>query len=903
MFCQTRLPRCAQSHLAVAGMFVFAAIALGQAPPKTVTSTIVAQAQKDAHPFATRKWAPSLQSDLVASPSSRAEVLSGVVLDPSGALIIGAQVTLQAKDTTKKKSTTTDRKGEFHFDRVIPGEYEITVQCEGFQPWRRSLTVEARLPAPMRIEMQLARLNQKLTVSGSNGQLSTSASENADVIKLDQRLLSSLPIQGNDVVGAVTKMMGPEAQAPGGVQIIVNGLPLSDVKVPASAIQEIKINKDPYSALYSSPGQKRIEIKTKSGSQQHHGSAEVLYDSSLLNARNTFATERPPERLVYYGGSLSGPIGKSKKATYMVNAERDSDDMQATVYAQTPSGTVSQNYPTPFASTYFSGVLDWQPKEAHHLSFRYSYYGSSYDGKNVGGLNLPETAANSSSQNHYIFIADRSVLTPNLLNELSLRLISSDNSTQSMLPGQPSIVVLGAFTGGGAQQNSHEMLDYFQLTDIVSLSHGRHLVKAGVNVPAFTRWGLNDQSNFGGTFQFSSLQDYEQGKPFSFVQNQGDGRLLFWQKELGFFVQDEVRLRHNLSVSFGLRYDWQNYVSNLRNFAPRFSFAYAPGKSSKTVLRGGAGVFYRMTGGGAIMDMLRYDGHTLLQYVVSNPGYPDPFGLGGVAQALPSSIVQFAPHLRLPYVLQYGFSLERQLARSTTFTAAYIGMQGIDQFLSRDINAPLPPNYLQRPDPAIATLRQIESSGRMERNALSLSLNSSIGHILSGGVQYALGRSMDNTGGIDWFPANQYNMAGEWGRSNFDIRNSFSFYGTVNMPKVVRLGTILSIESGRPYTETTGTDVYGTTFSNARPLGVARNTLQGPGAISLDVRLAREFALRDHKANGAGGPSLTLGLDAFNVLNHTNLRQPVGELTSPFFGQSIAAGPPRRLQLSLRFQF
>ncbi|MEJ2007466.1 MAG: TonB-dependent receptor [Acidobacteriota bacterium] len=751
--------------------------------------------------------------------------------------------------------------------------------------------------------MQLARLNQKLTVSSSNGQLGTSASENADVIKLNQRVLSSLPIQGNDVVGAVTKMMGPGAQAPGGVQIVVNGIPLSDPKVPASAIQEIKINKDPYSALYSSPGQKRVEITTKTGSQHYHGSADVLYDSSRLNARNAFATERPPEQLVYYGGSLSGPVGKSKKATFMINGERDSDDMQATVYAQTPSGTVSQNYPTPFTSTYFSSVVDWQPKEAHQLSFRYNYYGSSYDGKNVGGLSLPESAANNSGQNHYISVADRSVLTKNLVNELSLRLISSDNSTQSALPGQPSIVVLGAFTGGGAQQSSYEMLRYLQLTDILSWSHERHVVKVGLNVPALTRWNINDQSNFGGTFQFSSLQDYEQGKPFSFVQNQGDGRLVFWQKELGLFAQDEVRLRHNLSVSIGLRYDWQNYVSNLLNFAPRFSFAYAPGKSTKTVLRGGAGVFYQMTGGEAIMDRLRYDGNTLLQYVVSNPGYPNPFGLGGVAQALPSSIVQFAPHLRLPYVIQYGFSLERQLTRSTTFTAAYIGMQGIDQFLSQDINAPLPPNYVERPNPAIATLRQIESSGRMKGSALKLSLNSSLGHIFSGGAQYELGRSMDNTGGIDWFPANQYNMAGEWGRSNFDIRNSFSFYGTVNMPKLLRFGTIMTIESGRPYTETTGTDVYGTTFSNARPPGVARNMLNGPGGISLDVRLAREFALHGHKSNGAGGPSLALGVDAFNVLNHTNLREPVGDLTSPFFGQSIAAGPPRRLQLSLRFQF
>ena len=874
-----------------------------QSPPKTVTSTVVRQGQKTGSPLAGREVRRSLQSNLPGSPSSAAEVISGVVLDPSGALIVGAQVMMQTRGTTKKRFTTTDRKGEFHFDGVIPGDYEITVQSEGFQLWRRSLTVEVRSPKPMRIEMQLARLNEKLTVSGSNGQLSTSASENADVINLDQQSLNFLPILGNDVVGAVKTLMGPGAQVPGAVQIDVDGVPLSDIKMPVSAIKEVKINKDPYSALYSSPGQKRIEITTKTGSKEYHGSLDAQYRGHQLNARNAFATEQPPEQRVYYGGALSGPLGKTKKTTFMVNGERDNNDMQAIVYAQTPSGTVSQNFPTPFTATYFTGVVDRQLNENNQLSLRYSYYGESYDGSNVGGLNLPETAENSSSQNHYLFLTDRAVLTNSLVNELSLRLMSMDNSTQSVLPGHPSIVVLGAFTGGGAQQTMRETRNYLQLADILSWSHGKHLVKAGVSVPAFTRRGLDDQSNFGGTFQFSSLQDYEQGTPFSFVQNQGNGRLVFWQKELGFFAQDEIRLRDNLSVSFGLRYDWQNYVSNLVNFAPRFSFAYAPGKSRKTVLRGGAGVFYQMTGGGAIMDMLRYDGNTLLQYVVSNPGYPNPFGLGGAAQALPSSIVRFAPHLRLPYVIQYSLGLERRLTRSTTFTAIYTGMQGFDQFLSQDVNAPLPPNYVDRPNPAIATLRQIGSSGRMEARSLKLSLNSSIGHTFSGGAQYQLGRSMDNTDGIDWFPANQYNMAGEWGRSSFDVRNSFRIYGTVNMPKLLRFGTIMSIESGRPYTETTGTDVYGTTFSNARPLGVARNTLAGPGGISLDVRLAREFALRSHKANGAGEPSLTLRLDAFNAINHTNLHTPVGELTSPFFGQSISAGPPRRLQLSLGLQF
>lgn len=896
MFRQTRVLQAARWFLVAAGAFALAPVVLSQTPAKGMASASLAPV-----PGAGLRGGTAVSSTPNTSPGIAAGVVSGVVLDPSGGVIVGAHVALQAASGKVHKSATTNRRGEFQFSEMAPGDYQIEVRRSRFQTWRRKIVLKGGSHVLLRVEMQLAPLNQHLTVSESNGRLSASASENADVVTLDQQSLGSLPIQGNDVVGAITKIMGPALQAGGDVQVLVDGLPLSSVELPASQITEVRINKDPYSALYSSPGQKRIEIRTKTGSRHLHGSAHVQYRGSALNARNAFATRRPFERHVYFGGAISGPIGNGKKTSFSADAERYIDDIQATVYAQVPSGTVSENYPTPYRGTFVSGVVTHKVKENNTMSLRYSYYATSYDGKNVGGLDLPEAAANYDSRNHYFTLSDQAVLTGNLLNQLSLRLVSSDDSTQSALSGRPGIVVLGAFTGGGAQQSLHQTSNYVQLADILSWSHGNNLVKAGVNVPTITRWGLDDRSNFDGTFQFSSLQDYEKGKPFSFVQNQGNGRLVFWQKEFGLFAQDEIRLRPNFSVAFGLRFDWQNYMPNWKNFAPRISFAYAPGGSGKTVLRGGAGIFYQMTGSGAIMDMLRYNGRTLRQYVISNPGYPDPLAPGSAAQALPSSIVQFSPTLRLPYILQYSLALERKLTRSTTLTVKYTGLRGFDQFLSRDINAPLLSNYTERPNPAIAMLRQIESSGRMERNAVELSLYSSMGRFFSGEMEYTFARCFDNTDGIGWFPANQYSMAGEWGRCKHDMRNSFSLYGTVTVKKWFRFGTILSARSGLPYTETVGTDIYGTSFSNARPPGISRNSLQGPGALSLDAHLARDFSVGGRK--GHGDPTLSFAVDAFNVLNHVNYGQPVGVLTSPLFGTSVSSARARRLQLSLGFKF
>jgi hypothetical protein len=134
------------------------------------------------------------------------------------------------------------------------------------------------------------------------------------------------------------------------------------------------------------------------------------------------------------------------------------------------------------------------------------------------------------------------------------------------------------------------------------------------------------------------------------------------------------------------------------------------------------------------------------------------------------------------------------------------------------------------------------------------------------------------------------------------------FYGAFTTPKSISLGASLSVRSGQPYTMTTGTDDYGTTFANDRPAGVPRNSLEGPWATTLNLRLGKVFNLvtaktGKRKKEEKTGLSATVAVDAFNVLNHVNFGRPVGNLSSPFFGHSISAGSPRRLQMLIRFQF
>jgi len=224
------------------------------------------------------------------------------------------------------------------------------------------------------------------------------------------------------------------------------------------------------------------------------------------------------------------------------------------------------------------------------------------------------------------------------------------------------------------------------------------------------------------------------------------------------------------------------------------------------------------------------------------------------------------------------------------------------------VNAPLPPFYAVRPDPGFAVVRQIESSGRLdessgrlESHSLDISLRGNVTRFFSGLIQYTLARAYNNTSGINSFPANNYDLSGEWGRADFDQRHRFNMLGTIKPGKLFNLGLGISLNTGRPYSLTTGRDDYRVGTATARPAGVGRNTLQGPGYAEYDLRWSREFRLSPPKNEVP--QTITFSFDAFNVLNHVNYTSYVGNLSSPLFGHAVAALPPRRLQLSTRFNF
>jgi hypothetical protein len=831
----------------------------------------------------------------------------GTVTDQSGASIPGAVVSARQRGKSAARTTTTDESGSFQFSAVPTGAFDLEVKSEGFTPATVPVTVSGRSPAPLRVALSLAGVRQELTVTEAAAQVSTQASENLDVITLDRQALDNLPIFDQNYVAAMSQFLDPGSIGTGGVTLVVNGMEQKNIGVSASAIQQVKINQNPYSAEFSRPGRGRIEVLTKPSSQAYHGAFNFLFRDNHLNARDPFAATRPPEQRRIYEGSLIGPLGRSGKNSFLLSVNREEQDLQAIVFAYTPQGILRQNTANPQRGLELSAGVTHAFTDTHVASFRGSYRDMTEQNRGVGGFTLPQAGVNTQDREDELYYNDSFVISPKVLNQFRI-LVGRQHTPTTSVSNDPAIVVPGSFIGGGAQADRLQTENHMSLNEIVSWSAGKHDIRAGINVPDISRRGLNDYTNFGGTYSFSTLQDYLAGRPYSLVQQQGNGHVVFLEVVAGTFVQDEYRLRPNLTISTGLRYDWQNFIHDNNNFSPRMSFAYAPGKSRKTVLRGGAGLFYDRTGAGPIFDLERYNGLRLRQVVLSNPAYPaslDSLSLSGQ----PTGITRWDPTVKLPYTAQFSFGVERQLYKGTTLTAMYWATRGVGLFRSRDVNAPPPPQYLVRPNPGLGVFRQIESSGHLQNDSLELSFRGRITQYFNGMIQYTLGRAYNDVpgnylqgtrgSGINSYPANNYDLSGEWGRADYDQRHRLNILGSIHAARYMDLGIGLFANSGAPYTETTGRDVYRTGYANARPLGVPRNSLQGPGFVELDLRWSHDFLFTEKKE----GPRLTTAFDAFNVANQVNYTTYVGNLSSPFFGQAVSARPSRRLQLSLKFSF
>ena len=893
---------------------VATATAVGQSPsPKTT---------------ADRQGPPPASKLTVASSPQDTGVVRGNVHDPDGTAVPDTNVDLTNSSGGQRLSTTTDEDGVFEFTKVPPGNYVLHVIVPGFDPVEKPVVVGSEPLARLRVKLKIAQVSEKVTVSG---QAVVVAEDNRSQAQFSEHLVENLPARDADPLVVPSLFVNPAVVGASGPTLIVDGVETSSLDLPTSSVKSVTVDQNPYSPEFGRPGKGRLEVTTRKGvHRRYRGNLLALFRNSALDARNAMALDRPLQQReigeVELDGPLNGVFTHAGQTTFFLSGRYHVFNNSAVVHAFTPpglvenhvitpAGTFIQNVRVPERRTNLFGRIDSHFKPAHGLSLLYKFKNNGLQDQDVGGLELPDRATNVFAHENEVKILETATPSTSFQNQVRLSYRNERQTTSGASAGY-AVDILGSADFGSAATNRNIIETLGDMQDVASLFYGRHNLRFGTGVKV-RYFSSEDRSNFGGTFIFSSLADFESTPPHpsQFKRNVGNPSVDFPDHEVFSFLQDDMRLRPDLSLMLGLRYEFQPNVSHYQNLAPRLAVAYAPRATNpvlaNTVFRGGFGIFYDRQPYLMQQDSLLYGGSAIQQIVLSCPlscpSYPQPFppGSPSTSVSLPS-IMTIDPSVRFPYILQGSFAMERKVGRGQNYlTLEFSTMRGVDLYRSRNLNAPLP-GTTTPPNPNFVSIDQFEASGSSQSNGLTVTYKGTV-HKLNVMAQYVLSRTLDDVtdsrpgvNGFLYTPANNYDPHGDWGRSDLDRRHRFNMVLVYPWRFGFQVSGIVNAWSGLPYNITTGNDDNHDTVFNDRPPGVWRNAGRAAGYIDFDLRVAkrwRVFPQREHTH------FVDLAWDTFNILNHANFEKYNGVITSPTFGEPYTAFAARQLQLSVRYHF
>jgi len=854
------------------------------------------------------------------------------VTDPSGALIPAATVQLHGPGGDQRK--TTDGSGQYSFPALQSGKYQVRVAGKGFAVTEKQ-DLEVTAPTVFDVQLQIQGEAQVLNVAADAKTVTADPDANGGALVLGQKELAALSDDPDELSQQLQAMAGPGA-GPNGAQIYIDGF--SGGNLPSkSSIREIRINSNPFSPLYDRPGFGRIEILTRPGMDTLHGQAFVQYNNEDFNSRSPLLQQstRPPYKQEFFGGNVTGPL-KKNKASFSLDVQRrnttenafvDATDLNSSLVPQ----TVNQAVLTPLTFTTISPRLDYAINSNNTLTVRYQNTRSSSDNQGVGTFNLPSLGYNSVSSENTIQATETSILNTHLVNETRFQFM---RATSGMSGGtnDVDISVQGAFTSGGAQVgNSGTRTNSWEATNTSTFTHGVHTFKWGGRVRGVAE-NSTSTSNFGGTFTFTggngpeldannnaiagtsieldALEVYrrtllfeQQGLSNAQIRALGGGAYQFSiaagtpttsasMTDVGLFANDDWRVRPNLTLSLGARYEAQTNVGDYGNISPRVGIAWGidgkGSKAAKTVLRAGAGSFYDRISQATMLQALRYNGITQQSYSIFNPTFfPTVPSASSLASGLQPQQLQILDNsLRAPANYQANVGIDRQINAFARLSVNYIASRGDHLLRSRNINDPVNGIYPYG-DSEIRLLN--ETTGFSRTNQLMVSPNINYKKLFLFGF-YSLSYGKDDNEGQ---AANPYNLRAEWGPSTYaDVRHRFVVGTSIPLPLQVSISPFIVLQSGTPYNITTGLDpnqdgiftarpellsgvssgsctganlVYEAKFGcfNVNPPAgaatIERNYGRGPGSATVMLRLSRTWAFgqkreSDPNASGFGGP-------------------------------------------------
>lgn len=904
-----------------------------------------------------------------AQQNISAATLGGVVEDVNGSVVGGATVIIVNSATNQSQNAISDIAGHFRFNYVTVGTYDLKVRKDGFDETNQKITTTLGQALEIKAVLRVKAVSAQVDVGSNEPVVETTRTQVAETVLPEN--VETLPLNGRNFLDLALLLPGVSRTNTGNIQkfaetsavpgtgisvagqrnlnnsFIVDGSSGNDDSVELAGtyysqevIREFQVIANGAGAEFGRASSGFINIITNSGTNAFRGKVYGFLRNQRLDARNPLAPTRDPLTQTQYGGSFGGPVRHDR--TFLFTNFEQTLRHDSNVITIAPANVAAINtrlnavafrgprietglVPGGYNTVNLFARVDHKINKNNDFAVTYNFYDiDATNARTVGGLNSVSRGTNLLNTDNTLNTQNVTSLGTQFLNEFRFQFRRSRLGAPPIDQIGPAVNISGVASFGTATSSpTRRDIDLYQFSDSFSAVLGHHSLKGGGEF-IYNDLNIEFPGALQGVYTFTSLTNFTSGIYSQFQQAFGAPSQRQKNPNFGIFGQDEWKVRRDLTINLGMRYDLQFLPdpinTDVNNISPRFGFAYSP--DEKTVVRGSFGIYYDRIPTRATSNALQRDGSKYITAILgpTSPGapiFPNVLTLQPSVLATKPAITRIDPNIENSESQQASLQVERELPHAISASVGYLYLRGRHLILSRNVNVPTCTAAVNanlcRPDPNFGNISRYEGSGDSYYNGLILSIKKRQGKWVTARVSYTLSKSIDNSGNFFFStPQDNFNLRDERGLSDNDQRHHLTLSGTFNTPSAAKgslrqfyggfqLSWIYTYASRLPFNIVTGSDRNGDTTNNDRPTGVGRNTGKGFDYSSFDLRLSRRFSFTEKTY-------LELLAEGFNLLNRSNLSVPnntIGTGVTPLatFGRPTAAFDPRQFQVGFRLSF
>ena len=841
------------------------------------------------------------------------------VVDMTGAILPGATVVVTPREPSGAAGVTVaaNDAGVATIPGLKPGRFNIKAEFTGFDAFELS---DVRLRAgdnKQQIELELTAFTDTVEV-GQDPQAAASNPNNTLATELTDDEIEALSDDPNELMRQLVEMAG------GAARVRIDGF--NNGQVPSrDVIRSIRIVRDTFPAENHSADSDGIDIVTAAGVGPIRGGFSTRVRDSVLGGSNPFVDIKAPERTQNFDVNLGGAIVPNKSSFSIFAGGRKQFDTPVATYSTITGDKVSTLLGRrPNDGWNVNGMLDYALTRQHILRAGYSQNYSTRSNLGIGGFDLAERAYANETWGNQLRLQEAGPIGKNMFlnTRLQLRRYKSDSSSQ--LEAQ-TIRVLDGVTRGGAQVAGGVDQHDFELSSDLNYVRGNHQMRTGIALEG-RHYRTDSVSNYLGTYIFTNEGDFLIGRPRNYTRRIGDPLIAYSHLEGGAYVQDDIRLRPNLTFSPGLRYEAQTHVNDLTGFGPRLGLTWAPGANGRTTIRTSYGIFYNWMSTNVYEQTLRVDGVRQREINIQNPSFPNAGGDGTVA----ATNKYVLGDIKMERIHRFSAAIDRTITPKVRTSLSFSTAASNHQLRGVNLNAPVDG---VRPDPEFANVIEVTPDASSDTYELvpDFSVN------FAGGLRnadqakwspkrttirfnYRHRRAYNNSDGAFNVPPTG-SLDDQWAPAGGDTRHRLRASVSTQALRSLNAQVSWDANSGAPYTITTGLDNNGDSIFNDRPPLTPRNSARLPWRSTLSANLSYTIPIGKapaveggrpgqggRPAQGRGGPrgrqkGITINMSAQNLTNRSNFSGFSGVMTSQYFMQATSVANPRQVDLSIRFNF